>query len=990
MNKQSFIKVMITMLISIAGFTVSAQNTLGYTLIAEKDWSGVATDDLPYYLFPRPANGSISGSADGIQITVTEASETPYLPSVTILETFSLKENSDYKIVINAKFPCDGILKVILGGWGEVEYDFPVKATGDFQDIECDFPWYVRDKENTCILFLCGNFVGTTVVKKVSVWGKESDGTSPNVTSFSKDGFTYKIIESTSVEISSVDLNVTSADIPSRVTNDGKSFSVTSIGDKAFKDCKNLTTVIIPSSIKSIGKGAFEGCKALASISIPSSILSIRAETFMSCSGLTSVTIPNSVTSIDPSSFYGCSSLTSITIPNSVGRIDSCAFYGCSSLSSIIFPNSVRLIGNYAFYGCSNLKKVVSEIKVPFNISNETFGEDTYKTAELIIPNGRKTEYQSKTGWSLFSNIKENTSEQIFKRTIHVENPGTLSNFISEDEKYQIVELKLTGEINGDDFKLLREMAGKSTYGDSWFSYGNTEGMLKTLDLSGVKIIAGGSYYMGWEDVDTYEYYKLNNDNEIPTYVFLGCSNLSSITIPSSVRSIGDCAFLKCSGLKSIVSEIVNPFEILESVFYSTDNTIFSTAKLIVPAGTKEKYQSTNGWKNFQNIVEASGGSSEDVRKFASEGITYIINDNGTSVTVTAGNSKYKGSISIPSSVSNNGKNYDVTSIGYCAFGDCTGLTSISIPNSVMFIQYGAFQNCSSLTSITLPNSIQSIAQFAFMGCIGLRTVESEIQNPFVIEANTFGEDTYKKAELIVPQGTESAYQSTAGWSLFANITSPSSPEMVVEDNVVYEIEGGTVAVVHADDVSGDVTIEASVVINGETYDVTIIAEEAFKDCAEMTSVEIPNSITIIGEKAFNGCSGLRVIKIGKGVLEIAKKAFANIFKSAGTRGEDDGLHFFCDTELVPATSADAFDGTDIAHATLHVPDNLVETYKVVAPWNGFGTIVGLTETGIIDISVDLSDVKIFDMQGNRIDKPRKGLNIIRTKDGKAKKVVMR
>ena len=129
---------------------------------------------------------------------------------------------------------------------------------------------------------------------------------------------------------------------------------------------------------------------------------------------------------------------------------------------------------------------------------------------------------------------------------------------------------------------------------------------------------------------------------------------------------------------------------------------------------------------------------------------------------------------------------------------------------------------------------------------------------------------------------------------------------------------------------------------------------------------------------------------IGNGILEIARKAFANIFTSAGTRGEDDGLHFYCDAEFVPATSAEAFEGTDIAHATLHVPDNLVETYKVSIPWNGFGTIVGLTETGIIDICVDLSDVQIFDMQGNRIDKPRKGLNIIRTKDGKAKKVVMR
>ena len=342
----------------------------------------------------------------------------------------------------------------------------------------------------------------------------------------------------------------------------------------------------------------------------------------------------------------------------------------------------------------------------------------------------------------------------------------------------------------------------------------------------------------------------------------------------------------------------------------------------------------------------------------------------------------------------------------YLYKGDMPANTSIAVNEGTIGIACSAFKDCSNLTSITIPNSVTNIGGFnrypkvdyndVFQGCNGLTTIISEIQNPFDL-GSTFSyvdSSVFSNATLYVPKGTVSVYQSKEGWNKFQKIVESSggssSTDVVVENNVVYEIEGVTVAVVHADDVSGDVTIEASVEINGKTYEVTIIAKEAFKDCTQMTSAELPNSVTTIGEKAFDGCTSLRVIKIGRGVLEIARRAFANIFTSAGTRGEDDGLHFYCEAESVPNTSPEAFEGTDIAHATLHVPDNLVDTYKNSAPWSGFGTIVGLSETGILSIVVDISDIQIFDIQGNKLEKPRKGLNIIRTKDGKVKKVLMK
>ena len=106
--------------------------------------------------------------------------------------------------------------------------------------------------------------------------------------------------------------------IPSTVTYNGRTYTVTSIGYGAFWACSGLTSITIPGSVTSIGNYAFPSCSGLTSITIPGSVTSIGDCAFASCRGLTSITIPNSVTNIGYNAFSGCSSLTSITIPNSV------------------------------------------------------------------------------------------------------------------------------------------------------------------------------------------------------------------------------------------------------------------------------------------------------------------------------------------------------------------------------------------------------------------------------------------------------------------------------------------------------------------------------------------------------------------------------------------------------------------------------------------------------------------------------------------------
>ena len=161
--------------------------------------------------------------------------------------------------------------------------------------------------------------------------------------------------------------------IPSSVTNNGTTYSVTSIGDDAFYYCSGLTSVTIPNSVTSIGDRAFYECSSLTSVTIPNSVTSIGNDAFAGCSGLTSVTIPNSVTLIGEGVFAGCSGLTSVTIPNSVISIGDLAFFACSGLTSITIPNSVTFIGNYAFYGCNGLTSIVSNAVVPPVLGGEVF-----------------------------------------------------------------------------------------------------------------------------------------------------------------------------------------------------------------------------------------------------------------------------------------------------------------------------------------------------------------------------------------------------------------------------------------------------------------------------------------------------------------------------------------------------------------------------------------------------------------------------------------
>ena len=265
--------------------------------------------------------------------------------------------------------------------------------------------------------------------------------------------------------------------------------------------------------------------------------------------------------------------------------------------------------------------------------------------------------------------------------TIKLDKAGTLPDKIGSSKKYKITNLKIVGEINGTDWRLIRDMAGCNYKGNG------TNGKLSVLDLSEAKIVSGGDCY--------YSYYTHHNDS-IGKYAFYMCRGLTSITLPCGVTSIGEYAFYGCSGLTSI--------------------TLPSGVTLIGEYAFR--YCSGLTSITFPSSVTSIGMSAFSY----CSGLTSITFPSGvTSISLYA----FEGcsgltSITFPSSV---------TEIGISAFAGCSGLTSITFPSSVTLIDIYAFKGCSGLTSITFPSSVTSIGGSAFEGCSGLTSVHYQIND---------------------------------------------------------------------------------------------------------------------------------------------------------------------------------------------------------------------------------------------------------------------
>ena len=546
--------------------------------------------------------------------------------------------------------------------------------------------------------------------------------------------------------------------------------SVTSIGNGVFSGCSALTSIVIPNSVTSIGESAFYECTALTSIEIPNSVTYLGEWAFSFCSALTSIEIPNSVTSIGEVTFQCCSALTSVKIPNSVTSIGEDAFSGCSALTSIEIPNSVTSIGIGAFNYCPNLSFVIVKWNQPISITKDVFSNRA--NATLTVPSGCRSLYESADYWKEFKKIVDGT-------VIIVD--GFKYLIISAEEKTAKV---VGGPSEGDivipsSFVYNDETYSVQAIDDSAFS--------ECGEISSISIP--------------------NGITSIGKYAFYDCTGLTSLEIPNSVTSIGEGAFSGCSALTSI--EIPNS---VTSIGDDAFSFCHSLEMVIVP--------------DIASWCSASFGNEDS-------------------------NPLYHAN---------------------CLFADeDTEITDLIIPSETTTINKWAFLKCLSLNAVTIPSSVTSLGDNAFDGCNNLTSVTVNWEQPISISEYVF--TNRANATLTVPFGTKSLYETANYWKEFKEIVEGTIKTNDGFEYLIISAEEKTAKVVGGPS-EGDIVIPSSFVYNDETYSVKAIDDNTFNDCGDISSIFIPNGITSIGEYAFYNCTGLTSLEIPNSVTSIGESAF--------------------------------------------------------------------------------------------------------------------
>ena len=621
--------------------------------------------------------------------------------------------------------------------------------------------------------------------------------------------------------------------IPSSVNYYGVTYNVTRIGDGAFQNCTELTSVKLPSNITDLGLYSFSGCTRLISVNIPSKVSYIGNYAFDGCISLKSISFSN-VNIITDGMFRGCTSLTSITIPNIVKEIRDEAFFGCSNITSITIPQNVTSIGEKVFGGCVNLASI--------NVSSENATYDSRNSCNAIIEKSSKTLITGCKSTKIPSSVTSIGNDAFYNCSsltgITIPNSITTIGHNAFNSCGNLKKVTLPSsltEIGNNVFSNCNNLSAIISHIQVPFDvdenvfYSNSSATLYVPEgtKAAYEALNGWNKFADIVEGELYEetvdgvIYSYNKSAQTATVVGGDFSDYRKVTILGSVlidgvdyavKTIASGAFRNNYYIDSLI--ISSGIEVIEkNAFYNCYRMRY--VELPSTLTTIGEYAFAY-CGNMQNLVLPSSLTS--IGEFA------FTNNNLTNVT-----SRIQSPFEINKSVF----------CRYESYWDATEQKNVETytnPNATLYVPIGT------------KSAYEAIEGWSVFPEI----VEGEIK-----------ETTYNGLNYRYVEGKGEATVISGDYSQITKLTIPGSIEVEGVSYIVKAIDNYVF--------SNCYSLDTLIIENG----VERIGQNAFYNCSNMKSVSLPTSLKSIGESSFAECNNITSLVIPEGVKTIGQNAFS-------------------------------------------------------------------------------------------------------------------